>query len=159
MSWFPLEDVTLETTTILYHTETMEIKGRIIMVLPLASGVSRNGNEWRKQEYILETTDQYPRKICFNLWGDKIDQFALQQGEDVTVHIDLESREFNGRWYTDVRAWRIDRGIAPDQPPVDPFLGNPEPAPQAAPIPNFSAQPTVSPMDTLKEPGGDDLPF
>ena len=86
----------------------LEIKGKIIELLSEKSGQSANG-EWRKQEYILETDGQYPKKICFMAWGNKIDQFNIQQGETVAVEVDLESREFNGRWYTDVKAWKVSR--------------------------------------------------
>ena len=86
----------------------MEISGKIIELLPEKSGQSANG-EWRKQEYVLETEAQYPKKICFMAWGDKIDQFEIKKGERVTVSVDLESREYNGRWYTDVKAWKISR--------------------------------------------------
>lgn len=91
----------------------MEIQGKIVQILPLQSGVGKaSGKEWKKQDYILETLEsQFPRKICFNLWGDVIDRTALQVGEDVTVQVDIESREFNGRWYTDVKGWRVDRGL------------------------------------------------
>ena len=84
----------------------MEIKGKIVELLPLKSGQSANG-EWRKQEYILETDSNYPKKICFMAWGDKIDQFNIKQDETVKVSVDLESREYNGRWYTDVKAWKV----------------------------------------------------
>ena len=86
----------------------MEISGKIIELLELKSGQSANG-EWRKQEYILETEAEYPKKICFMAWGDKIDQFNIQQGEKLAVSVDLESREYNGRWYTDVKAWKVSR--------------------------------------------------
>ena len=89
----------------------MEIKGKIIEILPEKSGQSANG-EWRKQEYILETDTSYPKKICFMAWGDKIGEFNLQQGENVEVSVDLESREYNGRWYTDVKAWKVSRDSA-----------------------------------------------
>ncbi len=87
----------------------MEISGKIIECLPLKSGQSSNG-EWRKQEFILETSGQYPKKICFMVWGEKVEQFAIQQGETVEVSVDLESREYKGRWYTDVKAWKVSRG-------------------------------------------------
>jgi len=87
---------------------TLEISGKIIELLALKSGQSANG-EWRKQEYVLEIDGQYPKKICFMAWGDKIDQFNIQQGETIEVSIDLESREYNGRWYTDVKAWKVSR--------------------------------------------------
>ena len=94
----------------------LEISGKIIELLAVKSGQSANG-EWRKQEYVLETDGQYPKKICFMVWGDKIDQFNIQQGETVAVSIDLESREYNGRWYTDVKAWKVSRdGLGADNP-------------------------------------------
>jgi hypothetical protein len=86
----------------------VEIKGKIIEILPEKSGQSANG-EWRKQEYVLETDTSYPKKICFMAWGDKIGEFNLQQGENVEVSVDLESREYNGRWYTDVKAWKVSK--------------------------------------------------
>ena len=99
----------------------MEIKGKIIHVLPLQSGVGKaSGKEWKKQEYVLETQETYPKKVCFNLFGDRIDQNPVQIGDDVTVSFDLESREFNGRWYTDVRAYRIEKGAG--VPPVSTCL-------------------------------------
>jgi hypothetical protein len=87
---------------------TMELNGKIIELLPEKTGQSANG-PWRKQEYILETDGQYPKKVCFMAWGDKIDQFDIKQGENLVVTIDLESREYNGRWYTDVKAWKVSR--------------------------------------------------
>jgi hypothetical protein len=90
----------------------MEITGTIIQILPEVGGTGKTGNAWRKQEYILETKDQYPKKICFNAWGDKIDQFALQQGDEATVSFDVESREYNGRWFTEVKAWNVRKGAA-----------------------------------------------
>lgn len=86
----------------------MEIKGKIIEVLEEQSGQTAKGG-WRKQQYILETESQYPKKICFMVWGDKIDDFKIQQGDELEVSIDIESREFNGRWYTDVRAWKVEK--------------------------------------------------
>jgi len=86
----------------------MELNGKIIQLLPEQSGESAKG-PWRKQEYILETDGQYPKKVCFMSWSDKIDEFAIKEGETLTVSIDLESREYNGRWYTDVKAWQVTR--------------------------------------------------
>jgi len=86
----------------------MEIAGKIVKVLALQQGEGKNG-PWKKQDYILETTDRIPRKVCFSLWGEKVDQFKLVDGLDVEVMFDLESREFNGRWYTDVKAWKVTR--------------------------------------------------
>ena len=86
----------------------MEINGKIIQLLEEKSGQSAKG-PWRKQEYILETEGQYPKKICFMVWSDKIDELAIKEGENLVVSIDIESREYNGRWYTDVKAWQVTR--------------------------------------------------
>ncbi|MGB5734436.1 MAG: DUF3127 domain-containing protein [Thiohalocapsa sp.] len=100
----------------------MELTGKIVQSLPEKSGTSTRG-QWRKQEYILEVPGDYPKQVCFMVWGDKIDQFGIQQGQEVTVSFDLESREYNGRWYTDVKAWRVvpagegDPMTGGDQPP------------------------------------------
>ncbi len=105
----------------------MELAGKITQVLPEKSGTSARG-PWRKQEYVIEIPGDYPKQVCFMVWGDKIDQLRIAEGEELTVHFDLESREYNGRWYTDVKAWRVDRseraanddGSAPpasDEPP------------------------------------------
>lgn len=100
----------------------MELSGKVISLLPLQKGQGKSG-EWKKQEFIVETTDQYPKKVCISAWGDKIDQFGLAEGENVTVSVNLESREYNGRWYTDVRAWKVVKegsgGSATPPPPGD----------------------------------------
>ena len=88
----------------------MELIGKIVQLLPEKSGESARG-PWRKQEYILETEDQYPKQVCFMVWSEKIDEFAIKEGESLTVSINLESREYNDRWYTDVKAWRVSRRI------------------------------------------------
>jgi hypothetical protein len=82
----------------------MEISGKIIAVLPMASGQGKNGM-WRSQDYVLETTDQYPKKVCFNLFNDKIDQFPMAIDDVVNVSFDVERREYKGRWDTNIRAW------------------------------------------------------
>ncbi len=89
----------------------MELEGKIIQLNPLQSGEGKNGT-WKKQEFIVETKTQYPKKVCITAWGDKIDQFDLKENEDVVVSIDIESREYNGRWYTDVRAWKVEKAGA-----------------------------------------------
>ena len=88
----------------------MELIGKVIQKLPEVGGNSKSGNAWRKLEFIVETGGQYPKKVCVSLWGDKIDQFPLQQGDQVTLSIDVESREYNGRWYTEVKAYKVDKG-------------------------------------------------
>ena len=97
----------------------MEINGKIIKLLSEQSGESAKG-PWRKQEYILETDGQYPKKVCFMAWSDKIDEFAIKEGESLVVSVDLESREYNGRWYTDVKAWKVTRaGASADNVPFN----------------------------------------
>lgn len=87
----------------------MELSGKVIQKLPEVGGNSKSGNAWRKQEFILETGGQYPKKVCISLWGDKIDQFSISEGENVTLSIDVESREYNGRWYTEVKAFKVEK--------------------------------------------------
>lgn len=90
----------------------MEIIGKVAQLLPLVTGQGRNG-EWRKQEFIIEIADgQFPKKICFSLWGEKIDQAGLTLNESVKVFFDIESREYNSRWYTEAKAWRVDKQAA-----------------------------------------------
>jgi Domain of unknown function (DUF3127) len=84
----------------------MDISGKIIQLLPVQTGQGKNGT-WKKQEFILETGDTYPKKVCIAVWGDKIDLASFKAGETVDVSFDVESREYNGRWYTDVKAWKI----------------------------------------------------
>lgn len=106
----------------------MEIEGKIIQVNPLQTGEGKNGT-WKKQEFIIETQSQYPKKVCITAWGDRIDQFGLQQNVDVKVSIDIESREYNGRWYTDVRAWKVEKAgsadFGSDQPEILPPSNEP----------------------------------
>lgn len=130
----------------------LDVTGKLAQVLEMQSGTSTRG-EWKKQEFILETDDQYPRKICLSLWGDKVsDIVGIAIGESITASINLESREFNGRWYTDARAWRIVRGTV-------------APASGAAATPSASApQPAVPPPPVDDDFAGsgetfDDLPF
>ncbi len=114
----------------------MEITGNVINILEEQRGEGRNG-PWRKQEFIVETEGMYPRKVCVAIWGDKIDQFALNVGDKVTASVNIESREFNGRWYTDVKAWKLDKASeaqnAPGQDPP-PFADSPLP-PEVPPMP------------------------
>jgi len=81
----------------------MDISGKITQILPEIKGEGRNG-PWKRQDFIMETDDQYPKKVCVSVWNDKVDVGKLQPGDPVTVEISIESREYNGRWYTDVKA-------------------------------------------------------
>ena len=94
--------------------DELKVKGKVVQVLEIQSGTGKNG-KWRKQDFILETPGKYPKKICITQWGDKIDQFDVQEDEEVTVYVDLQSREYKGNWYTDVKAWKVERGDADSQ--------------------------------------------
>ena len=134
----------------------MEITGTIIAVLPAQSGVSqRTGNQWMRQEYVIEVPGMYPKRCCFGIFGeDRIKQFNIQQGEqNVTVHFDIDAHEHEGRWYNEVRAYNVIRaggqmpqagGGQPYQQPAQ------QPAPQAAaPFPPASAAPAEQKDDLL----------
>ncbi|HEY8398453.1 MAG TPA: DUF3127 domain-containing protein [Flavihumibacter sp.] len=95
----------------------MEVNGKVIQLLGVQTGQGKNGT-WKKQEFILETGDTYPKKICIAVWGDKIDMSQFRIGDSVQVSFDVESREYNGRWYTDVKAWKVvPQGQGPGEPP------------------------------------------
>ena len=104
----------------------MELTGKIIDVLPEKSGTSTRG-PWRKQEYVIEIPGEYPKQVCFMAWGDRIEKFGIEQGQELTVHFDLESREYNDRWYTDVKAWRVEHASENDQDSAAPDPGNQPP--------------------------------
>lgn len=118
-------------------------------VLPGTGGTSKSGKAWKKREYILETPGQYPKKICFQLFNDKVDQYPMRAGQEVKVGVDIESREYNGRWYTQISAYKVEvlgeqTNAAPQyQQPADPYaaMGMPQQQVYATP------------------PQADDLPF
>jgi hypothetical protein len=88
----------------------MEIKGKISRILQPVSGLSKAGNEWKKQEFVIDTSeDQYPKQICFTLFNDKLNLLdGLKPGTEVNVSFSVESREFNGKWYHNINAWKVD---------------------------------------------------
>jgi hypothetical protein len=118
----------------------MQLTAKLIQVLPLQSGTGKNG-PWKKQDIIVETEGQYPRKICISIWGDKIDEKQLQPGHMLKLEFDIESREFNGKWYTDAKAWKIE---------------------VADSVPTSTKVPDNSPNDSIESfpsSSDDDLPF
>ena len=132
----------------------MEVSGKIIQVLPEQGGVGKtSGKEWKLQAYVLETQEQYPRKIHFEVFGeDRIKANPCQLDDIVTVSFDIESREFNGRWYTSIRAWKIQQGVVTTE--------------AAAPAAVPAAQPVAAPqanVETFDAAAGvdetTDLPF
>ena len=89
---------------------SLEIEGKVINILPEQTGQGKNGN-WVKQDFVIETSDQYPKKVCFSTWGDKAAEVKkLNLGENLVVSFNAESREYNQKWYTDLRAWKIVKG-------------------------------------------------
>lgn len=111
----------------------MEIQGTIIAELPMVQGTKRDGGEWFKQEYILETQGQYPKKVCFSLWNEKIDQYNLHPGLQVKAHVEVESREYNGKWFTEVKAWKVEIQSRPES--KDPQASAPSQARPQDPVP------------------------
>ncbi len=118
----------------------MDINGKVIQLLPLQSGEGKNG-QWKKQDFVIETDGTYPKKVCISVWGDKIDTSVLQIGNQVNVSFDIESREYNGRWYTDVRAWKVESMASSG-------------APYSQQAPSVGASPIPAALE-----GEDDLPF
>ena len=92
----------------------MEISGKIIAILQPKGGVSKAGNEWKMQEYVIETHEQYPKKMCFEVFGaEKIEQFKIQIGEELTVSFDVDARQWQDRWFNSFRAWNVTRSTTP----------------------------------------------
>ena len=124
----------------------MQLTAKLIQVLPLQSGMGKNG-EWKKQDIIVETDGQYPKKVCVSIWGDKANESVLQVGNILDISFDVESREYNGRWYTDVRAWKVDLAMPTGGSNAD----MPDYVQQAPP-------PPAAPVDFTQD-DADDLPF
>ncbi|MDO4736023.1 MAG: DUF3127 domain-containing protein [Bacteroidia bacterium] len=122
---------------------SVEIKCKLLDKLQVQSGTSARG-PWCKQDFIVETLEQYPRKICMNVWGDdKVKELAGYNAQDLlNVSVNIESREFNGRWYTDIRAWKIQKDVP---------MGSQEQTP--------AAEPYIAPADLVSGDDGGDLPF
>ena len=150
----------------------MEVQGKNIQKLPLQEGMSKAGNPWKKQVYILETFDSYPKKVAFDFFGDRINQYdaLCDVGMSITRSYDIESREFNGRWYTDIRGWKAERydpaaaqqgAAAAGQPyaapgaPMPPY-GSAQPAPAPAAV---QAPPPAAPDFNADQGTDDNLPF
>lgn len=128
----------------------MEIEGKIIYNLGETSGTSKAGRAWKKHEYVLETQDTYPRKVYFDFFGERADQYPLEVGDVVRLSFDIDSREYNGRWYTSISGWKAEK--------VTPGATQPAATPAAA----APATPVVPPAPAAPDFGSDDtddLPF
>ncbi|MBK7971490.1 MAG: DUF3127 domain-containing protein [Bacteroidetes bacterium] len=124
----------------------LEITGKVIQILPLETGEGKNG-QWKKQFFIMEYMDgNYPKKLSVSVWGDKTESIRnLQPGANIKVSFNVDSREYNGRWYTDVRAWKIETGGAASAPSND--------------TPSFD-EPAMSDSNGFNgAPDNNDLPF
>ena len=141
----------------------MELAGKVIAILEPRGGVSKTtGNSWKTQEFVIETHEQFPRRMSFSVFGeDKLNQFNIQMGEEINVFFDINAREYQGRWYNDIRAWRIDRiqVDANGQPilPQPAAPAAPQPQPQPAPASAVSAAPVPPSFEATDS--ADDLPF
>ena len=139
----------------------MEVIGKIIVKLPLASGTSAAGRGWSKQEYVLETQEAYPKKICFNFFGERATQYDFNEGDMVKLSFDIESREYNGRWFTNINGWKAEtvdpNTVAAPQPQQPVYPGAP-----AGVVPGSAPAAPAAPAEPFAPAGegsGDDLPF
>ena len=126
----------------------MEITGKVVAVLEITSGTGKNGNEWKKRDFVIETPDEkFPKKVCFTLFGDKVNTCPMID-TTVTVSFDINAHEYNGKWFNSVNAWKVD-------PASNATV---QAAPQAAnPSPAVTAQTAETKPQT--ESAGSDLPF
>ena len=136
----------------------MDISGKIIQKLPLQQGESKtSGKPWALQAYVLETQEQFPRKVCFEIFGEqRIKDNPCDIDDIVTVSFDIESREFNGRWYTSIRAWKVQQGVVDGAAQ----LSAPAPVAQDGPVAP-AAQPMGANIETFDAAAdnNDGLPF
>lgn len=127
----------------------MELIGKAIAALPVKSGVSqRTGEQWQFREYVIETQEQYPKKMCFEVFGiDKLKEFNIRSNDLIKVHFDITAREYNGKWYNSIRAWKVEH-VNPDGSVVG--------STAAAPV--AQAQAPAAPAPAAQE-SEEDLPF
>lgn len=128
----------------------MELQGKVIAVMPERGGVSqRTGNEWKVQSFVIETHEQYPKKMVFDVFGaDRLAQFAIKSGDEIDVQFDIDAHEYNGRWFNNIRAFAVTH--------VDPAAVQAAAAPQA---PVTGAQAPFPPAQEGGDGSADDLPF
>ena len=115
----------------------MEFEGVVYKILPPTSGTSARG-EWKRQDVVFELPQEFSRKICVIFFNKESEVARLREGMTCTVSVNIESREFNGKWYTDVRAWRVqpkeETPAAPAMPDMPPFGDEPQYGAPAAPM-------------------------
>ena len=133
----------------------MEIVGKIILAFPESSGISKAGNPWKKREYVLETQDtSYPQKIFFDFFGDKADQYPLEVGQVIKLSFDIQSREYNDRWYTSISGWRAEQITGTNSNSQQNVASEP-----SATSNNEYGTPVIPPADVALNAPEDDLPF
>ena len=135
----------------------MELQGRVIVVMEPREGTSARG-PWKSQQSVIETHDQYPKKLVFDIFGaDRIDQFAIKAGEEIIVSFDVDAHEYNGRWFNNIRAWNIQRlDAAAAQAAGAPAAATPAPATGAQTAASGSQAPFPP---AASDSDADDLPF
>ena len=145
-----------------------DITGKIIAVLPTKSGTSARGTQWSSQTAVIETHEQYPKRVAFDVLGDKITEFNLQVGEEVTVSFDINAREYNGKWWNSVNAWQVVRQGGRQAPMQGGYNMNPQAGAQAAQYAAMAGAPNPmnpnNPFPPAQQPGApagqaDNLPF
>ena len=146
----------------------MELQGKVIAVLPERSGVSARG-EWKSQSFVIETHEQYPKKLVFDVFGaDRLQQFNIQSGDEIMVSFDIDAHEYNGRWFNNIRAWNVQHidpnavagmagGMQPGATPFPPAGAPVVAAPAAGATAPFPPASTAAP--TTESGSSDDLPF
>lgn len=139
----------------------MEITGKIIAAMEPRGGVSqRTGNAWKMQEFVIETVEQYPKRCMFNVFGeDNLNRFAIQAGQMYTVSFDINAREYNGRWYNDIRAWNVVPAVESQPAPAGDMPPFAAPAPVAQPAPAAPAAQADPLAAAAQGESTDDLPF
>lgn len=135
----------------------MEIQGKVVRLGNLTEGTSARG-AWRKQELIIETIEQYPKQVCLVCWGDRVAEAQnFTPGQTIKAQISIESREFNGKWYTDVRPFRFDLEAPQQTMPQQQYQAQPSQTPQTQ---DFAAtQNNIPVTEYFETDNGDDLPF
>ena len=112
----------------------MELSGKIIAVLEERSGTNKAGSNWKCRQYVLETMDKYPQRMSFEVFGeDKINSMNIQAGETLTVWFDVDAREYNGKWFNQIRAWKVERPYGQVQTSATSSISPFEPFPPQSP--------------------------
>ena len=99
----------------------MKLQAKLIEKTAPVSGTSNNGS-WTKQDIVVETDGEYKKQVCFSVWGNKIDLGQFKLNETIDISFELQSRCYNNKWYTEARAWRIDKLV--NEPNFDNSLNN-----------------------------------